>query len=625
MPDFSFFPENIKWDAKKQEFLCCNTTIVRAKGEVKGKEKEYIFLIDPGPHWFVVKRVFHQTDLIERLETEHGIKVEDIDAVFLTHMHPDHCMACIDLYRRSVNFPEITIERVVKRRVAEEIGPPPKFPIYASEEEGPKRMTGNFLLRNCMVFGEDEGTKIAHERASRLSPYLCDSIESVIEYFKRELPLEIVEEQINKGGDLLDARSKEEKEWVVNHRGTEEIKSVMREHEWEDSPDGWAYVPKDMYISRFGAYSFEDSQGNRVRDNMRRDEIAYQSFEFFSLEINLTKGLTYLGAKEIEKAVKERFGIDNFEVLEVPGHSPGSLCYRFGNHIFTGDVFFSMKEFLKGKPLECPKGMNTLLDYDAHKAKKSLHGLKHWLDGLSKELNEDLEIIPGHGKPFTHSPTQEYSEFYLPSEPHKFKPIELRVAVLSPPNKKPGYDLNLLEKELNEVVESFPYSLLELKMDKPIELSYQFNSSFGSKTKDKYCFFEIFDDTQSPLLPEQTDLNKEVEAKLKTKKKNVKTVVLTKEPVVLINRCTNEIDPYAPIAFINGESRAYAVLGCGSGEWPLLEKARARKSVAMLLGLDFCKTEGKDLPCFRKPLLDGGTTTVLCEGCREHLVKEYEI
>ena len=32
-------------------------------------------------------------------------------------------------------------------------------------------------------------------------------------------------------------------------------------------------------------------------------------------------------------------GLD-FEVLHTPGHTPGSVCYRVGEHLFTGDTLF---------------------------------------------------------------------------------------------------------------------------------------------------------------------------------------------------------------------------------------------------------------------------------------------
>ena len=34
------------------------------------------------------------------------------------------------------------------------------------------------------------------------------------------------------------------------------------------------------------------------------------------------------------------FGDFSLEVLGTPGHSPGSLCFRVGNHLFTGDTLF---------------------------------------------------------------------------------------------------------------------------------------------------------------------------------------------------------------------------------------------------------------------------------------------
>ena len=30
----------------------------------------------------------------------------------------------------------------------------------------------------------------------------------------------------------------------------------------------------------------------------------------------------------------------SFRVIHIPGHTPGSVCYDFGDHLFTGDTLF---------------------------------------------------------------------------------------------------------------------------------------------------------------------------------------------------------------------------------------------------------------------------------------------
>ena len=34
-------------------------------------------------------------------------------------------------------------------------------------------------------------------------------------------------------------------------------------------------------------------------------------------------------------------GRHTFEVIHTPGHTPGSVCYRIGANLFTGDVLFA--------------------------------------------------------------------------------------------------------------------------------------------------------------------------------------------------------------------------------------------------------------------------------------------
>lgn len=58
------------------------------------------------------------------------------------------------------------------------------------------------------------------------------------------------------------------------------------------------------------------------------------------------KGITYCAPQEVGRAqhVKDgdviRFGSSSISAITAPGHTPGSLCYRFGKFIFTGDTLF---------------------------------------------------------------------------------------------------------------------------------------------------------------------------------------------------------------------------------------------------------------------------------------------
>ena len=72
-------------------------------------------------------------------------------------------------------------------------------------------------------------------------------------------------------------------------------------------------------------------------------------------------------------------GLEIF-VIETPGHSLGSVCYRIGDHLFSGDTLF-----------QC--GCGRVDGYSASG--------KMMLASLSKlrKIEDDLTVYPGHGEP----------------------------------------------------------------------------------------------------------------------------------------------------------------------------------------------------------------------------------
>lgn len=67
----------------------------------------------------------------------------------------------------------------------------------------------------------------------------------------------------------------------------------------------------------------------------------------------------------------------NFDVLNTPGHTKGSVCLRFDNNLFTGDTLF------KGSI-----GRTDLYGANPQEMKQSLR--------LLRSLQEDYIIYPGH-------------------------------------------------------------------------------------------------------------------------------------------------------------------------------------------------------------------------------------
>ena len=79
-------------------------------------------------------------------------------------------------------------------------------------------------------------------------------------------------------------------------------------------------------------------------------------------------------------------GDGELEVFHTPGHTMGSLCFRYGNALFSGDhVLPKISPNVGGGDLR-RQGM-----------------LRYYLDSLDRIAqldHEDLTVSPGHGEPF---------------------------------------------------------------------------------------------------------------------------------------------------------------------------------------------------------------------------------
>ena len=71
-----------------------------------------------------------------------------------------------------------------------------------------------------------------------------------------------------------------------------------------------------------------------------------------------------------------------FEVLETPGHTPGSVTLRCGDALFTGDTLF--------------RGTCGRTDLEGGSTEEMLRSLKRLCD-----LPGDYEVYPGHNEPST--------------------------------------------------------------------------------------------------------------------------------------------------------------------------------------------------------------------------------
>ena len=74
------------------------------------------------------------------------------------------------------------------------------------------------------------------------------------------------------------------------------------------------------------------------------------------------------------------FSSENIEVIHTPGHTPGSVCYRVGDNLFSGDTLFR----LSAGRTDFPGGS----DVDMMKSMKKL-----------KSISQNLNVYPGHDRP----------------------------------------------------------------------------------------------------------------------------------------------------------------------------------------------------------------------------------
>lgn len=69
----------------------------------------------------------------------------------------------------------------------------------------------------------------------------------------------------------------------------------------------------------------------------------------------------------------------SFQVMHTPGHSPGSVSFRYGRQLFSGDVLFQLSVGRSDLPGGNPQQL--------------LHSIQQKL----YRLDDDVEVYPGHG------------------------------------------------------------------------------------------------------------------------------------------------------------------------------------------------------------------------------------
>ena len=108
-----------------------------------------------------------------------------------------------------------------------------------------------------------------------------------------------------------------------------------------------------------------------------------QNFSFYFDKTNAFE--IKLPTKIVRDGDSIHWGTERFDFIETPGHSPGGLCIKTEDAIFTGDTFLNETK----TPLSFP-----------HSNKKDY---RQSIEKLKNILRPGMTIYPGHGKQFVYS------------------------------------------------------------------------------------------------------------------------------------------------------------------------------------------------------------------------------
>jgi len=115
----------------------------------------------------------------------------------------------------------------------------------------------------------------------------------------------------------------------------------------------------------------------------RRDLALLRRAPLYALAVE-KRSIPLAKAVEIfDDGAKFELGARAFECVPCPGHTPGSVCFRYGDLAFVGDTI------LRGE-----RGRTDLPGGDAGQLEESIAALLGKLEG-------DLVLYPGHGDPWT--------------------------------------------------------------------------------------------------------------------------------------------------------------------------------------------------------------------------------
>jgi hydroxyacylglutathione hydrolase len=103
-----------------------------------------------------------------------------------------------------------------------------------------------------------------------------------------------------------------------------------------------------------------------------------------NLSVYMGFGFTQPSA-DIKLKGNEKFQIGGLtlEILHTPGHTPGGICIKVNNMVFTGDTLFA--------------GSIGRTDFPGGSYDELISSIKEKL----MPLGDDMSVLPGHGEPST--------------------------------------------------------------------------------------------------------------------------------------------------------------------------------------------------------------------------------
>ena len=127
---------------------------------------------------------------------------------------------------------------------------------------------------------------------------------------------------------------------------------------------------------------------------LHKDEVKYLTDAYFNLSEEIC-GIPYTYSENL-KTVCGGDSINAagtvFSVIHTPGHTDGSVCYRSGNVIFTGDTLFA--------------GSIGRTDFPTGNYAVLISSLKKL-----KNIEEDCDIYSGHGRSTTLNHEKQFNEY----------------------------------------------------------------------------------------------------------------------------------------------------------------------------------------------------------------------